>query len=117
MEPITKPQIKLEITGEDNKVYESQFAVNGKGYQAKLGQLNPGKYDWLAQTKFDGKLYTQKGSFIVEDLDKEKSESVANHNVLKQLAVQSNGGFYSLIRFQIIYLSPFQKKRHKQFVL
>lgn len=96
MEPITKPQIKLEITGEDNKRYESQFAVNAKGYQAKLGQLNPGKYDWLAQTKFDGKLYTQKGSFIVEDLDKEKSESVANHNVLKQLAIQSNGKFYSL---------------------
>ena len=96
MEPITSPQIKLEITDENDKLYESQFAINGKGYQAKLGQLNPGKYDWVAQTKFDGKLYTQNGSFIVEDLDKEKSESVANHSVLKQLSKQSNGKFYSL---------------------
>jgi len=96
MEPITTPQIKLEITDENDKLYESQFAINGKGYQAKLGQLNPGKYDWVAQTKFDGKLYTQNGSFIVEDLDKEKSESVANHSVLKQLSKQSNGKFYSL---------------------
>ena len=96
MEAITSPDIRLEIKGEKGKAYTSQFAVNGKGYQAILGQLNPGKYDWIAQTKFDGKDYAQKGSFIVEDLDREKSESVANHTVLKQLSKQSNGKFYAL---------------------
>ena len=96
MEAITTPQIALEITDEQGKRYQSQFAVNTKGYQAKLGQLNSGKYSWTAQTKLNNKTYTQKGEFFVEDLDHEKSESVANHSVLKQLAEQSNGSFYTL---------------------
>ena len=96
MEAITTPQITLEIIDEQGKRYQSQFAVNTKGYQAKLGQLNPGKYTWTAQTKFNEKTYTQNGEFFVEDLDHEKNESVANHSVLKQLAEQSNGSFYTL---------------------
>ena len=96
MEAITSPQITLEITDEQGKIYQSQFAVNTKGYQAKLGQLNPGKYTWTARTKLNEKTYIQNGEFFVEDLDHEKSESVANHSVLKQLAQQSNGSFYTL---------------------
>ena len=46
MEAITTPQIALEITDEQGKRYQSQFAVNTKGYQAKLGQLNSGKYSF-----------------------------------------------------------------------
>ena len=37
---------------------------------------------------------------VVEDIDKERSESVANHSVLKQLAVQSKGSFYKLSDYQ-----------------
>lgn len=96
MEAITTPEIALEISAEDGKKYQSQFAINGSGYQAKLGQLKPGKYQWIAETKFGGKSYNQKGSFFVEDIDNEKSESVANHSVLKQLSKQSNGVFYNL---------------------
>lgn len=96
MEAITTPQISLEITGKEGQKYQSQFAINAKGYQAKIGQLNPGKYTWTAQTIFNGKTYSQKGNFFVEDIDNEKSESVANHSVLKQLSSQSNGRFYDL---------------------
>ena len=103
MEPITNPQLSLEIIDENNKKYQSQFAINGKGYQAKIGQLNPGKYTWTARTKFDGKTYTQNGNFFIEDLDNEKSESVANHAVLKQLSSQSNGTFYHLNKTKQFY--------------
>ncbi len=103
LEPITSPEIIFEITDEKGKKYESQFAVNGNGYQAKLGKMNPGKYTWLAQTKFGNKNYTQKGNFFIEDLDNEKSESVANHSVLKQLSKQSNGKFYNLNKLQSFY--------------
>lgn len=104
MEPITTPQVSFEITDENGNKYESQFAISGKGYQAKIGQLNPGKYTWIAKTKFTGKVYSQKGNFFVEDLDNEKSESVANHSVLKQLSKQSNGKFYNLNN-----MTPFYK--------
>ena len=64
-----------------------------------MGKLNPGRYDWVAKALFNNKTLTKKGSIIVEDIDKERSESVANHSVLKQLAVQSNGSFYKLSAF------------------
>ena len=44
----------------------------------------------------EGKTYTKKGSFLVEDIQLEKIESNANQGVMKQLAEQSNGGFYLL---------------------
>ena len=65
--------------------------------------MNPGKYTWLAQTKFGNKNHTQNGNFFIEDLDNEKSESVANHSVLKQLSKQSNGKFYNLNNLQSFY--------------
>ena len=65
LEPITSPEIIFEITDEKGKKYESQFAVNGNGYQAKLGKMNPGKYTWLAQTKFGNKILP-KGTFLLK---------------------------------------------------
>jgi len=103
MEAITTPQITLEIIDENGKQYQSQFAINNKGYQAKLGQLNPGKYTWTAKTKLNTKTYTQNGEFFIEDHDHEKSESVANHSILKQLAEQSNGSFYPLSNVNLFF--------------
>ena len=96
LEAITSPLLELKITDEANKEYTTQFSIYEDGYKAQLGKLNPGKYTWVAQTNFDNKDYTKKGTFIVEDIDIEKSESVANHSVLKQLAEQNQGGFYKL---------------------
>ncbi len=99
LEAITSPVLSLEISDEENRKYNSQFSVYENGYRAQLGKLNPGRYDWVAKALFNNKTLTKKGSIIVEDIDKERSESVANHSVLKQLAVQSNGSFYKLSAF------------------
>ena len=99
LEAITSPVLSLEISDEENKKYNSQFSIYENGYRAQLGKLNPGRYDWVAKALLNNKTLTKKGSIIVEDIDKERSESVANHSVLKQLAVQSNGGFYKLSAF------------------
>ena len=40
---------------------------------------------------------------FIEDLDNEKSESAANHSVLKQLSKQPNGKFYNLNKLQTFY--------------
>lgn len=100
LEPITKPQIQLKITDASGKVFRSQFGINGSGYKLSLGKMKPGKYKWLAETKFNGKSYKKSGSFIVEDIEIEKLETFANHGVMKQLAKQSNGKFYPLKNYQ-----------------
>ena len=96
LEAITSPLLNLSITDENSKKYTTQFSVYDDGYQAQLGKLNPGRYTWEVETEFKNKTERKSGVFIVEDIDQERAESVANHSVLKQLAKQSNGGFYKL---------------------
>ena len=96
LEAITSPILDLNITDEKSKKYTTQFSVYEDGYQAQLGKLNPGRYTWDVETVFKNKTERKSGVFIVEDIDQERAESVANHSVLKQLASQSNGGFYKL---------------------
>lgn len=100
LEPITKPQIEMKIVAENGKVYRSQFGVMGSAYKLSLGKLKAGKYKWFAKTAYDGKTYNKQGVFVVEDIQIEKSETTANHGMLKQIAKQSNGKFLLLKQYE-----------------
>ena len=109
LEPITKPLIEMKVTAENGKVYRSQFGVFGSSYKLSLGKLKAGKYNWSAKTSYDGKSYSKQGYFVVEDIQIEKSETTANHGVMKQLAKQSNGKFYQLNQYESL-LSDIEKR-------
>ena len=110
LEPITIPKILIEITNENGKKYKSQFGVIGDGYKLALGKLKAGNYSWTASANFNGKTYTKKGSFLVEDIQLEKIESNANQGVMKQLAEQSNGGFYLLKNYEDVLKDISERK-------
>jgi len=93
LEPITTPKILIEITDQKGKKYKSQFGLVGTSYKLALGKLKSGNYSWSAKTTFNGKSYSKKGNFLVEDIQIEKTESNANQGVMKQLSKQSNGKF------------------------
>lgn len=93
LEPITTPKISIEITDQKGKKYKSQFGLVGTSYKLALGKLKSGNYSWSAKTTFNGKSYSKKGNFLVEDIQIEKTESNANQGVMKQLSKQSNGKF------------------------
>jgi hypothetical protein len=96
MELITSPIINLSLTDENNKTSKFQFGVVGNMYKLSMGKLNPGKYNWSANTTFNGKNYKKSGVFVVEDISLEQLDNHANHNLLKQLTKQSNGAFNEL---------------------
>ena len=96
LEPITTPKISIEVTDQKGKKYKSQFGLVGTSYKLALGKLKSGNYSWSAKTTFNGKSYSKKGNFLVEDIQIEKTESNANQGVMKQLSKQSNGKFYLL---------------------
>jgi len=100
LEPITTPEISLTLTDQQGKKYISQFGVNGKGYKLDYGKIAAGQYRWEASCIFNGKKYNKFGTFLVEDIDLEKTETTANHEVLKQLANLSNGKFYTLNEYE-----------------
>ncbi len=96
LEAIITPKISLSLLDQNGKKYTSQFGVNGEAYKLDYGKLTKGKYQWNASCVFNGKKYSKSGTFLVEEIDFEKTEITANHEVLKQLSNQSNGKFYEL---------------------
>lgn len=93
MDAITVPKIWMLVTDEKGKKSKVQFAVSGNFYKLSLGRLNPGKYDWIASTSFNGKSYKKYGVFVVEDISVENLDTYANHSLLNQMAAKTQGKF------------------------
>ena len=68
----------------------SRSAVH-RSYTASLGVLPAGIYNYRAATRFDGEEITTEGYFLVEDLDLEQLNLVADHALLRSLARMSGG--------------------------
>lgn len=96
MERITDPNISFVLTNEKGNKVDYTFAKGELDYRLSLGKLPVGKYDWRAKTTFNGKSYEKTGSFVVNDISLENLETSANHNLLQQIAQNSDGKFYEL---------------------
>lgn len=96
LERITDPTISFVLTDENGDKVDYSFGKGEFDYRLSLGKLPVGKYDWRAKTTFNGKSYEKSGSFVVNDISLENLETSANHNLLQQIAENSNGKFYTL---------------------
>lgn len=103
MDLITTPIVNFELKNEAGKVNKFEFGQSGNAYRLNCGRLQPGKYDWKANTKFNGKSYFKSGSFIVEDIVIEDLDNQADHQVLRQIASQTNGKFFKLGELDQLY--------------
>lgn len=68
---------------------------NGNVFSVDFGQLQPGVYEWNATAEFNNKEYTKKGSFTIKKTYLEQKTVKANHQILKNMAIQSNGAVVS----------------------
>ena len=86
-EPVNTPEVSLELRS-DLKSSAQQYAFNrsGNGYSLPLGTLEPGQYAYTASTTLAGKRYTTSGNFIVEDINLEQANHVADHALLNTIA-------------------------------
>lgn len=83
--------IGLIITSEDGKEFPFSFSqVNGR-YRLNAGQLSAGNYSWEASTSASGKQLLAKGEFSISPLQIESANITADHQLLFNLAEQSNG--------------------------
>ena len=96
LERITEPSISYVLTDEKGDKVDYTFAKGELDYRLSLGKLPVGKYGWRAKTSFNGKNYEKSGSFVVNDISLENLETSADHNLLQQIAENSNGKFYTL---------------------
>lgn len=90
-DPIKDALVKMSIKDENGKVFDYNFQPRGNGYSLDAGYLPSGSYTYFAQTKIGESPYTLSGEFIVKKVDLEYLETVANHQLLYNIAHQQGG--------------------------
>jgi hypothetical protein len=109
-EPITAPTIQLELSKPNGASFDYAFLALDNEYSLNLGQLPAGRYSWKASTKYNGKSFEKEGTFGVKDLALEKQTTKADHQLLMQMAENSQGEFALLSNYQSIIDDINQRK-------
>ncbi|MBC8047105.1 MAG: hypothetical protein H7Y00_09945, partial [Fimbriimonadaceae bacterium] len=90
-ELINIPEANLTITDDNGKEFTYQFTKTGNRYTLNAGYFSEGSYSFVASTTLNGKQFTDKGAFSIASLRLESINSTADHKILNQMSVESNG--------------------------
>lgn len=90
-ELINTPDVTINIVDSKGKKFPFAFSKTNNAYHLNAGVFSVGEYTYVAQVKVGEKLYTQKGSFSVSALQLELTNTVADHQLLYNLANRHSG--------------------------
>ena len=103
-ELITSPEVSIIITDENGADFPYTFNKLDNNYFLELEQLDVGNYTFTSKVNHDGKEYLNKGQFSVLELEVEKMNSRANHQLLYSLSKKYNGKSYYLSELNALKL-------------
>lgn len=95
-EKIYGQTVQLEIMPEKGNKSTFSYVNSGEGFRYKVSGLKQGVYNFKASTVLNGKTETAEGRFAVKEIQAEALNTRADFNLLRQLAKQSGGEFYTL---------------------
>lgn len=87
----TDGTVSMVFTNEAGDEFNYDFTINGRSYRLNAGNLPVGKYTYKATAKSGGKTYEKSGEFSIKEIKIEYANTVANHQMLYNLA-NDNGG-------------------------
>ncbi|MDI1354413.1 MAG: hypothetical protein PSX36_05825 [bacterium] len=93
-ERIMDPEITLVLSNSDTKKFNYTFSKSSGSYHLNIGLLNPGDYTYEALANANGERYVKKGVLAVKEVIAEKINTVANHQILYQIARRSGAKLY-----------------------
>lgn len=88
---INAPEVNIVITDENKKNFPYAFTRTSNAYYLNAGSLPPGEYSYKASTTFAGKAFQKSGMFTVKLLNIESMNTVANHELLNNMAARHKG--------------------------
>lgn len=94
LEPVYGQSITLNISGEDEQPRTFTFANGENQSGVNIGTLPGGRYTYSATASINGQRQKDEGEFVVEELQLEALNAVADHNLLYQLASNSGSKLY-----------------------
>jgi hypothetical protein len=88
---------KIDITiGNEEGERSFSFVTSPQGTRFRIGALEQGIYRYTASTTLEGKQEVVSGTFTVQDLQIENIRLTADHNLLRNLAQDNSGNFYTM---------------------
>lgn len=102
-EPVNEPEVTLTIVDSNDNREQYTFERSGTNYRLNTGILAGGTYNYSAATNYNGKTYTDNGSFVVESIPLELMETGADYNMLYSLAEKNNGAFFPASQMSAVY--------------
>ncbi len=101
-ELINTPEVQVNISNEDGSSFPFTFNRTGRAYSLNAGYLPSGIYKFTANAKSESSSKSFTGTFTVTALQAEKSETVADHNLLKSISVRTGGTFTDLSALDLL---------------
>lgn len=89
-----QPDLKVTFTNEQNESFDFSFSKAQNTYRLNAGRLEAGVYNYKSEVQLGDESFTQQGSFVVEKSKLEETDLVARHQLLRNLAVESDGKFF-----------------------
>lgn len=90
-ELVNEAEVGLKITNADGNEFDFNFSKTSNAYRLDAGQLPVGEYTYQAKVTRDGEELKESGEFSIAAIQMEASNSVADHQLLFNLA-NRNGG-------------------------
>lgn len=99
-----EPEVKIELNSDSiTKPLSFIFGKEVSSYVLDAGRLSAGKWNWKASTKEGGEDITSNGILIVKDFNAELMQTQANHLLLKSLAHQQQGNYYTHSQWEKLF--------------
>src|SRR5690606_26114921 len=87
--------VKILVKGEKGESYDYSFSKASNTYTLQIGSLPEGNYTYKANTSFGEETFERDGAFSVEKIEVEASDVLARFDVLRSVAEESEGQFYT----------------------
>ncbi len=95
-ELINEPDVKITITDKNQKNYNFIFNKTTNSYMLNVGNLPVGDYNYVCTVNNKNKIYSKKGTFSITQIKTEFINTVADHNLLNNLSVKTDGKLFYL---------------------
>ncbi|MBN8694131.1 MAG: hypothetical protein J0L69_13135 [Bacteroidetes bacterium] len=91
---VTEPEVNVIITDSAGKQFTYTMSKTSNAYYLNSGLFPTGEYKYKATVKVNNQVFTQSGSITVKAIVAEKTITVANHQLLHQLAMSTGGKLF-----------------------
>ena len=93
---VNSEEVSLILKDEEGREFTYSFSPKEEAYSLRIGALEEGKYTFVAKTNLQGKVFEERGSFVVKKLALEELTTRANHNLLYQMSAETGGDFFTI---------------------